>query len=86
VLSHGPALVLLTDAAADRHADILEENLVDLVLAGQGDDRAHPHARRLHIQEQKGDAGLRFAARIRTRQAEHSVGPVGMCRPQLRAI
>ena len=47
-----PASVLFAHAAIDRDADIVEEDLVHLVPAVDGDDRPHRHARRLHVDEQ----------------------------------
>ena len=38
----GPALVLLADQVVHRHLHIVEEDVVDLVLAIERDDRAYP--------------------------------------------
>jgi hypothetical protein len=69
-LGVGPALVLLADEVLRRHLDVLEPDFVDLVLAVVHDDRAHGDARRLHVDEQEGDALLlaAFADLVRTRQ------------------
>jgi hypothetical protein len=57
VLGVGPALVLLADAVGDRHADIVEEDLVDLLLAlgrtVQGRQRLDLDARQGHRQQQE---------------------------------
>ena len=39
VLAVGPALAFLADAVGDGHADVVEEHLVDLVVAADGQDR-----------------------------------------------
>jgi hypothetical protein len=90
VLGVGPALVLLADAVGDRHADIVEEDLVDLLLARsgavQGDQRLDLDARRVHPQQQERDALLRLALAGGADQAEHPLGPLGVGRPDLRAV
>src|SRR3546814_2682545 len=53
------ALVLLIDTLLDRHADILEEHLVHLMLAAERDDRPYRDAGRFHVDQQEGDALLR---------------------------
>src|SRR3546814_1125125 len=58
-LGAGPALVLLIDTLLDRHADILEEHLVHLMLAAERDDRPYRDAGRFHVDQQEGDALLR---------------------------
>ena len=73
-LGAGPALVLVIDTVLDRHLDVLEPNLVDLMLAAQGDDRAHGDAGGLHIDQQEGDAFLDLGVRVGTDQTEDPVG------------
>jgi hypothetical protein len=69
VLGVGPALVLLADQLVGRHLDVVEEHLVDLVLAIHRDDRPHGDAGALHVDQQEADAGLRLAfGAVRTRQ------------------
>src|SRR3546814_16020747 len=62
-LGAGPALVLLIDTLLDRHADILEEHLVHLMLAAERDDRPYRDAGRFHVDQQDGDALLRSEER-----------------------
>jgi hypothetical protein len=73
-LGIGPALVLFADQVRDRHFDVFEPDFVDLVRAVQRDDRAHGDARRLHVDQQEGDAALRLGFRVGAHQAENPVG------------
>jgi hypothetical protein len=85
-LGAGPALVLVVDAVLDRHLDVLEPDLVDLVLAAQGDDRSHGHARRLHVDQQERDAFLDLGGRVGADQAEDPVAVLGQGGPGLLAV
>ena len=85
-LGRRPALVLLEDAVLDRHLDVVEEDVVDLVLAAQGDDRAHGDARRLHVDQQKADAGLRLGLGVGAHQEEAPVGELRERGPGLLAV
>ena len=85
-LGAGPALVLLADQVRDRHLDVVEEHLVHLVAAVSDDDRLHGDARRLHVDQQEGDALLRLGLGIGAHQAEDPVGPVAHRVPGLRAV
>ena len=65
-----PALVLLADQVLDRHLDVVEEHLVDLVAAVDGLDRAHRDALRLHVDQDEGDAHLLLRIGVGAAQAE----------------
>ena len=57
VLGVGPALAFLADAIGDRNPDVLEEHLVDLLVAlgraVQGRQRHDGDAGRVHLQQQE---------------------------------
>ena len=82
----GPALVFLADQVFDRHAHVFEKDVVDLVRTVDGDDRAHGDARRLHVDQQERDAGLRLCRSVGADQAENPVGMLGQRRPGLVAV
>ena len=46
IFAVGPALAFIADAVGDGHADIVEEHLIDLVVAADGQDRPGRDARR----------------------------------------
>ncbi len=85
-LGAGPALVLVEDAVLHRHLHIIQEDIVDLVAALQGDDRTHGDARRLHVDQQEADAGLRLGVGIGADQEEAPVGVLTERRPRLLAV
>ena len=64
-----PALVLGADEVLDRHLDVVEEHLVELVLAGHLAQRAHVDARRVHRDREHRDALVRAARRGRCARA-----------------
>gem|GEM_PF-5844522 len=86
VLGAGPTLVFLTDKVFHRHADIVEEDLVDLVVAVQGDDRPHTDARALHVDQQEADAALLLGLGVGAHQAEDHVGVLTKGGPGLLAV
>ena len=59
-LGAGPALVLLADQVLDRDLHIVEEHVVHVMGAVGHYDRPHGDARRLHVDQQEGDALLRL--------------------------
>ena len=69
-----------------RHFHVVEEDLVDLVAAVDGLDRAHGDARRLHVDEQEGNALLFLRRRIGAHQAEDPVGILRQRGPGLLAV
>src|ERR1700722_8481083 len=52
----GPALVFLADQVLRRHLDVIEADVVDLVLAVQGDDGPELDARCLQVNQEERDA------------------------------
>ncbi|GCC49733.1 hypothetical protein chiPu_0033885, partial [Chiloscyllium punctatum] len=85
-LGVGPALILLADQVLGGDPDVLQENVVDLVRAVDGDDRTHGDARRFHVDQQERDAGLRLGGGIGPDQAEDPVGVLRQRGPGLVAV
>ena len=85
-LGAGPALVLLADQVGDRDLHVVEEHVVHVMGAVEHDDRPHGDARRLHVDQQEGDALLRLGVGIGAHQAEDPVGPMGERGPGLLAV
>src|SRR5690348_2942004 len=86
-LGVGPALVLLADEVLGRHLDVVEEHLVDFAPAIHGHDGADGDARRLHVDEQEGDALLLLlGAGIGAHQVEDPIGEMRRGRPDLLAV
>src|SRR3546814_15398278 len=79
VFGVGPAHVLLADEILHRNANVREEHLVDLMLTFERYNRSHLHARRLHVDQEEGDARLLLALCRCTHQAEAHVGILGEC-------
>src|SRR3546814_9750469 len=65
---------LLIDTLLDRHADILEEHLVHLMLAAERDDRPYRDAGRFHVDQQEGDALLRLCLLVGADEEETPIG------------
>src|SRR3546814_4023321 len=86
VFGVGPAHVLLADEILHRNANVREEHLVDLMLTFERYNRSHLHARRLHVDQEEGDARLLLALCRCTHQAEDHVGILGECGPGLLTI
>ncbi len=86
VLGAGPALVLFADQVFHRHLDVVEEDFVDLVVAVEGDDRAHADARCAHVDQQEADAALLLRFRVGAHQAENHVGVLAKGGPGLLAV
>src|SRR5215207_4634723 len=80
-----PALVLLPDEVLGRHAHVVEEDLVDLLAAVDGLDRADRDAGRLHVDEEEGDALLLLRRHVGAGQDEDPVGVLPERRPGLLA-
>ena len=66
VLATRQPLVLRTDEILDRHLDVVEEDLVELVLAGQLAERAHVDAVGVHRDREHRDALCAAAPRGRS--------------------
>jgi hypothetical protein len=83
---HAPALVLLAHEVLDRHADVVEERLVELRFARDLPQRAHGDARRLHVDEQEADALVLGGRGIGPHEEEAPVGDVPHARPHLLPV
>ena len=86
VLGVVPALVFFADAVGDRDSDVLEEHLIGLVVAVDGDDRPDRDARRFHVHEQVGDSRLLLGVRVGAHQQEAPVGVMGGGGPELLPV
>jgi hypothetical protein len=83
---HRPALAALADEVLRRRAHVVEEHLVELEASGDLLERTHLDARRLHVDEQVGDAGVLAGVGLGAEQAEHEVGLAGVAGPDLLAV
>ena len=86
VFGAGPPLALVVNALGDRHADILEDHLVEVRHAAETLDRAHRDSGQAHVDQQDRDAVLLLAGTVRAHQRETPVRPVGVGRPDLAAV
>ena len=84
--SDRPALVLFTQAILDRDAHVGQEQFREFGTACGLLDRSHFHARRLHVHQEVGDAGLLLDVRIGARQQDAVLGMLGLRRPYLLAV
>ena len=71
VLGVSPAPVFFADQVFRRDLDVVEPDFVDLALAIKQPDGAHGDARRLHVDQQERNAGLRLAFGIGAHQAKN---------------
>jgi hypothetical protein len=76
----------LADQIGDRYADVLEQHLVQRVPLVQRPHRAADDAGRSHIDQQEGDALLRFGLRVGADQSKNPVRVVGFRGPDLVAV
>src|SRR3990172_578085 len=83
---HAPPLVDLADDVGCWHADALEEDLVELGLARDLLERPDADARRLHIDEDEGDALVLGRAGVRADEVEAPVGDMGHAGPDLLTV
>ena len=86
IFRDGPALVLGADAIALGHAHVVEEHLIDFVVAGKKVDRPHGDAGTVHVEQQERDAALGLAGEFRPHQRKHAIRVVRVGRPDLAAI
>src|SRR5579864_122946 len=86
IFSDRPAAMLLTDKIANRHFDVLEEHLVDVMAAVERRNRPHGNAGRIHVDKQERNAFLRTAVAVRAHETEDPVGPLCKRRPDLLAV
>src|SRR3546814_14134288 len=85
-LGIGPSPVFLAYPVRDRHADVVEEDIVDLVRTVEGDDRPDRDAGRRHIDQKEGDALLRLPRGVGAHERETPVGALRESRPGLVAV
>src|SRR3546814_1716283 len=86
MLRDRPALILGAQPVRLRHANIVEKNLVEFVIARERADRLDRYARRLHVEQQKADPRLRLALVRGADEREHAVREMRVRRPYLRSI
>ena len=86
VFGVSPALVFFADQVIGGHLHVVKPDLVDLGLAVEQHDGAHGHARGLHVDQQKGNAGLRFAFGAGAHQAKNPVAVLAQRGPGLLAV
>src|SRR6266550_2996066 len=68
------------------HADVVEEDLVELGLAGDLPEGLHRDARELHVEEEIGDALVLGHVRVGAGEQHHVVGDVGERGPHLLPV
>ena len=85
-LGVSPALALFADEVFSGHLHVFQPHLIDVLEAVHGADRLDRHAGALHVDEQKGDAGLGLVVPVGAHQAEQPVGPLGIGGPYLLAV
>ena len=83
---HAPALVDLADHVGRGHAHVLEEDLVELGLAGDLAERPDGDARRLHVDQDERDALVLGRARIGAHEEEAPFRHVRHAGPDLLAV
>src|SRR5262245_4378724 len=81
-----PAFVELSDEVLDWHANVVEEDLVELGLAGDLAQRPHRDARRLHVDQQEADALVFGGAGVGPYEQKAPVGDVGHAGPHFLAV
>src|SRR3546814_20427563 len=86
MLGHRPALILGAEPVRLRDADVVEEDLVQLMVAGEGADRLDADPRRGHVEQQETDPRLWLALGRGPDEAEHAVGEIGVGGPDIRAV
>src|SRR6185436_4470536 len=68
-----PAAVLLADAVPGRHADVVEEDLVEAQAAAHVDQRLYGDAGRAEVEQEEADAAVLRRLRLGPGQHEHPV-------------
>ena len=81
-----PALVERPDEVLLRHDDILEEHLVEMPVAVQQYQRPHRDPRRLHVDQQIGDAVMLRRVRVGAHQQKAPIGEMRARGPHLLAV
>ena len=84
---HGdrPAAVDLAEQSVERHHDVVEEDLAELLRAVHRLDRTHGDAGAVHVDEQRGDPTVGRFGRSRPGQEDAAVRVLGQARPDLLA-
>ena len=83
---HLPARADIAHRVLHGHLDVGEEDLVELRLAGDLAKRPDVDARRVHVDEQIGQAGVALAVRVAAGDEDAPVGDVRERRPDLLAV
>src|SRR3546814_9046426 len=86
MLRDRPALILGAQPVRLRHANIVEKNLVEFVIARERADRLDRDAGEAHVEQQKADPRLRLALVRGADEREHAVREMRVRRPYLRSI
>ncbi|MCY1194126.1 hypothetical protein D9M72_54180 [compost metagenome] len=86
VLGDGPAHVEFADQVARRHAHVLEEDFAELLFVDDIGNGPDGHARRLQVDQQEADAGLRLDGLVGAHQGEDVGGVVRQRGPDLLAV
>ncbi|MNQ80106.1 hypothetical protein D3C85_950720 [compost metagenome] len=86
VLGDAPSHVQLAHQVSNGYAHILEEDLAELLLVDNVGDWPDGHARRLQVDQQEADAGLRLDCLVGAHQREDVGGVVGQRGPDLLAV
>src|SRR3546814_9091253 len=81
MLRDRPALILGAQPVRLRHANIVEKNLVEFVIARESADRLDRDAGEAHVEQQKADPRLRLALVRGADEREHAVSEMRVRRP-----
>ena len=82
---HPPSIVLRADQPVIGHEHVVEEDLVELGLAGQLHQRPRPPPEVVHVDDQVGDALVLGRLGISAGQADARIGELGIGGPHLLA-
>ena len=77
--------MLLTDTVLDRHPHLVEEDLVEVRVAGDLTQRADVDAGRVHVDDERRDAVVLRRGGVAAEQAETEVAVVRTAGPDLLA-
>ena len=86
VRADAPTAVDLTDDVGRGHRHRVEEHFAEVRIAGHLAQRAHGHARRVHVDDEHRDAVALRAFAVSARQARGEVAVVRARRPHLLAV
>ena len=81
-----PSFIQLGDEIFARDVDVVEENLVEALVAGHLHQRAHGDAGSFHIDQNVGNPAMLGRLGIGAHQAEHPVGILRARGPDLLAV